>query len=64
MPIFEYKCKKCGHKEEFLEKSDSLSKHICEKCGDSEMQKQFSSFCVGKECRSGNVCPTGTCPFS
>ena len=33
MPIFEYKCSKCGHKSEFLEKSSSKNKHVCEKCG-------------------------------
>jgi len=32
MPIFEYKCNKCGHKMDFLEKSGSKSKHVCEKC--------------------------------
>jgi len=64
MPIFEYKCQKCGHKIDFLEKSSSKGKHICEKCGSSKMQKLFSGFSVGKCDISNNSCPAGTCPFS
>jgi len=63
MPIFEYKCDKCGHKTEFLEKSNSKGKHICEKCGSSDMQKLFSGFSVGQSSSQGNdSCSTGTCP--
>ena len=64
MPIFEYKCQKCGHKIDFLEKSSGKIKHICEKCGSSKMQKLFSGFSVGKVDQSNNSCSTGTCPFS
>ncbi|RKY12596.1 MAG: zinc ribbon domain-containing protein [Planctomycetota bacterium] len=66
MPIFEYKCKKCGHKTDFLEKAGSNKKHICEKCGGNEMQRLFSTFSVGSSSKSsGNdSCPTGTCPLS
>jgi len=65
MPIFEYKCEKCGHKVEFLEKSGGKNKHVCEKCGSSDMQKLFSGFSVGQSnsnSQSGLSCPTGTCP--
>jgi putative FmdB family regulatory protein len=63
MPIFEYECKKCGHKTEFLEKANSSKKHSCEKCGSSEMQKLFSTFSAGSSSKSAssNSCPTGTC---
>ncbi len=64
MPIFEYKCSKCGHKTEILEKRSSKRKHICEKCGSYEMQKLFSGFSVGQTGQPGGSCPTGTCPFS
>jgi len=64
MPIFEYKCKKCGNKTEFLEKSDSRGKHVCKKCGSSDMQKLFSGFSVGQSSQSGSSCPTGTCPLT
>ena len=62
MPIFEYKCKKCGHKTEFLEKSAGKNTHICEKCGSSDTQKLFSGFAVGQSSKGSNSCPTGTCP--
>jgi putative FmdB family regulatory protein len=62
MPIFEYKCEKCGHKTEFLEKSSGKKKHVCEKCGSSDMRKLFSGFSVGQSSQGGNSCSTGTCP--
>jgi len=67
MPIFEYKCKKCGHKTEFLEKANSSRKHVCEQCGDSDMQKLLSGFSVGRSdstSQGSDSCPTGTCPLS
>jgi len=47
MPIFEYKCKKCGFVAELLERSGNKSKRVCEKCGSGAMEKLFSSFAVG-----------------
>lgn len=65
MPIFEYRCKKCGYKTEFLEKSSGKSKHSCEKCGSTDMEKLFSGFAVGQSgSSSAGSCPTGTCPLS
>jgi len=69
MPIFEYKCRKCGHMTEFLERSGSICKHVCERCKSSDLQKLFSAFSVGQASNSsprGNddSCPTGTCPLS
>ena len=62
MPIFEYKCQKCGHKMEFLEKSGNKSKHVCEKCGNPDTQKLFSGFAVGQSSKGSDSCSTGTCP--
>jgi len=66
MPIFEYKCEKCGHKAEFLEKADSSKKHICKNCGSTELKKLFSTFSAGVSSKSTGTdsCPTGTCPLS
>lgn len=68
MPIFEYKCNKCGHTIEFLEKIGNKNKHVCKKCGSSDLQKLFSGFSVGQSKNSaprGNEsCPTGMCPLS
>jgi putative FmdB family regulatory protein len=78
VPIFEYRCKKCGHKMEFLEKSRSISKHVCEQCGSNNLQKLLSGFAVGRSKSSssescglcpegpcgGDICASGTCPLS
>jgi putative FmdB family regulatory protein len=68
MPIFEYKCKKCGHITEFLEKSSNPRKHVCEKCKSSDLQKLLSTFAAGRSSsstsQSNGSCPTGTCPLS
>jgi len=68
MPIFEYKCNKCGHITECLEKSGSVRKHVCERCKSSDMQKLFSGFSVGQSnsptSQASGSCPTGTCPLS
>jgi len=66
MPIFEYRCNKCGAKAEFLEKSGGKNKHICEKCGSSDMRKLFSTFSATSSSKSGgsDSCPTGTCPLT
>jgi len=53
---------------EFLEKSSGKSKHSCEKCGSTDMEKLFSGFAVGQSSSSSGSsagsCPTGTCPLS
>jgi putative FmdB family regulatory protein len=67
MPIFEYKCKKCGHITEFLEGAGSNPKHVCEECKSSDVQKLLSSFAAGSsssKSANGGSCPTGTCPLS
>ena len=64
MPIFEYKCKECGHVTEVLERPGSRVGHKCPKCGSSPMEKLLSAFGVGKGRSSGSSsCPTGTCPL-
>jgi putative FmdB family regulatory protein len=62
MPIFEYKCNKCGQKTEFLENSNSKNKHVCKECGSVDMQKMLSGFSVGQSSQGHNSCSTGTCP--
>ena len=67
MPIFEYKCARCGEICEFLERNSKDNLHKCPKCGSSGLDKQFSSFAaVVKEPQPEskcNSCPSGrTCP--
>jgi putative FmdB family regulatory protein len=65
MPIFEYKCKKCGHKFEKL--VFGKEKIECPQCGSTSLQKLFSTFSIStksgyknsKGCQGGicNICP-------
>ncbi len=58
MPIFEYKCLKCGHKFEELV-SGGKSPH-CPKCGSVNLKKLISSFSTNKKSEGG--CSSGSCP--
>ncbi|MFH1616061.1 MAG: zinc ribbon domain-containing protein [Planctomycetota bacterium] len=72
MPIFEYKCKSCGSLTEFLELAGRPGKHICQHCGSSSLEKQFSTFSARvkapaplgpakcRECPSSRTCPNAT----
>jgi len=68
MPLYEYRCKKCGQISEFLEEAGSRKKHVCQKCGSQAVEKVFSVFSarVSSSSSSGisSSCPTGTCPLS
>ena len=66
MPVFEYKCRKCGHVSSFLEKAGDEKTHVCEKCGSRSTKKMFSTFAAksGDSTSTGSSCPTGTCPLS
>ena len=68
MPIFEYKCGGCGALTEFLEAVKSKKKHVCEKCGGSDMTKMLSTFApLVKQRSSGgkcDSCPEHKCPYS
>ena len=39
MPIFEYKCEKCGHIFEVLELGGGEKKRECPQCGSTEIKK-------------------------
>jgi putative FmdB family regulatory protein len=68
MPIFEYKCSKCGFVNEVLVKSASSKGPACPECGEKKVKKQFSSFAAvvkdppaaASKCQA---CPSaGGCP--
>ncbi len=48
MPLFEYKCQKCGHVMEVLQAGHEATKQVCPKCGSSDTKKLLSSFSVGQ----------------
>jgi putative FmdB family regulatory protein len=43
MPIYEYRCKQCGHQEEFLQKASEPALSKCPACGKSTFQKLLSA---------------------
>lgn len=43
MPIYEYKCKDCGHKMESIQKISDAPLTDCPECGKSSLQKQISA---------------------
>ena len=65
MPIFEYRCKKCGNVTEFLEKAGSRKPHPCDKCGSGDTEKAFSTFSAQVAAPETNcaTCPNSTCPM-
>ena len=65
MPIYEYRCRKCGHVTAFLEKPNSAKPHPCEECSSKATEKIFSKFAAksGGSSSTGLSCPTGTCPL-
>ncbi len=65
MPLFEYECKKCGKRVEFLDRGSRSSHHVCPNCGSKSLQKLISTFSAGRSdsTSGGASCPTGTCPL-
>lgn len=64
MPIYEYKCQKCGHKfEELVLGSEEIK---CPRCGSKRLKKLLSSFSVYRNTGSSNdsgSCSSGVCPI-
>ncbi len=68
MPVCEHKCGKCGAVIEFLEGISGKKKHVCQKCGSGDMEKQFSTFAVGVKQDGTDSksmgCTDRGCPYS
>lgn len=62
MPIYEYRCEKCGNTFEHLARRLSEPAPKCPKCGAANPKKQLSSFSAGKSSSGSLSCSTGTCP--
>lgn len=52
MPIYEYRCRKCGTVSEILVRG-RRDEVRCEKCSSKEMEKLFSTFGTGGGSSSG-----------
>lgn len=44
MPVYEYSCKKCGHRFEKLQKNVEAGPISCPNCNSTEVKKEISSF--------------------
>jgi putative FmdB family regulatory protein len=68
MPVYEYRCDKCGHCMEVLVKSSNAPRPVCEKCGSKELTRQFSTFSPAiktPEPPAGcSGCCDGSCPHA
>lgn len=47
MPIYEYKCDKCGNCFEALRFASDSEAPVCPKCGSPQVQRQLSCFATG-----------------
>jgi len=64
MPIYEYKCEKCGTKHEFLHKSISSEDQVnCPSCKSTKNKKLFSSFSasISNQSDLSSPCSDGSC---
>lgn len=43
MPIYEYACKKCGHRLDALQKMNDDPLVDCPECGEAQLQRQLSA---------------------
>lgn len=43
MPIYEYRCNACGHREEHLQKVSEAPLGVCPACGKGEYRKQLTA---------------------
>lgn len=63
MPIYEYKCDKCGNSFEHLAQNASAPAPKCPKCGATKPKKLLSAFnAAASDGSHVSSCPTGTCP--
>jgi putative FmdB family regulatory protein len=64
MPIYEFKCKKCGNVFEFLcFRSDDSDTVTCPSCGKSETEKLLSAF-ASCSCSSDSAFPSSAASSS
>ena len=77
MPIYEYACRKCGHRFEHLARTLSSPAPECPSCGAASPEKQLSVFSATQSLPSacpaeagsapscqGGSCATRGCPLS
>jgi putative FmdB family regulatory protein len=66
MPIYEYRCRACGHAFEHLARTRADVPAACAKCGAAAPVKQLSTFSARTDAAAGKACDacpsTAACP--
>ncbi len=65
MPLYDFKCKECGHKfEKLVFKEEEIKEIKCPKCQSSNIEKLLTSFKIGgseSSSSSCSSCSSGSC---
>ncbi len=62
MPIYEYRCKECGHVFSRLQRVGASSDGVtCPKCGSTEVERMVSTFASSSSGASGTVSSGPSC---
>lgn len=43
MPIYAYRCERCGHSQDFIQKFSDAPLHLCPSCGEDAFRKQLTA---------------------
>ena len=63
MPLYEYKCPKCGKRFEEIVPLSRADQVVCESCGYEKPERQMSTFATTSS-SGGGSCSTGSSGFS
>ena len=60
MPLYTYRCKKCGHEVEVLVIGSRGEPEKCEKCASKKLERRFGKFSCGGD-SSGKPAGSSSC---
>lgn len=64
MPLFTYKCKKCGHEKEYLVIGSKGEPEKCQNCSGKKLERKLGKFSCGGSNpgkQSGSSCSASSC---
>jgi putative FmdB family regulatory protein len=56
MPIFDFECRKCGHKFDLIVSNADKDKATCPQCGAANLKQLLSSFSTSKFGKTPDAC--------